>query len=195
MPSLMTNENVRLFWYDRLLRPIVIRIPDAVRPNHLTVFRFFMIPVVLYFFLLEQWSWAFVLFLIAALSDVLDGSLARCKKQITLWGTVADPIADKLLIGSAAIVLVTREVSGLFAALVVMSELFVVANALVWKWRGGGTFSANVYGKTKMFFQCVGVLCLLGRVATGWEGFQGVAIGSFVFAMIVALASARTYRP
>ncbi|MCK4496376.1 MAG: CDP-alcohol phosphatidyltransferase family protein, partial [Candidatus Aminicenantes bacterium] len=78
-------------------------------PNTLTILRIFLIPI-LVIVLLSQFKGkeivALVFFLLAALTDMLDGLWARRKKQITVFGQLFDPIADKLLIASAFICLV-----------------------------------------------------------------------------------------
>jgi phosphatidylglycerophosphate synthase len=91
MNSLMTNDNVKIFPHDKILAKTLLKlIPQEVYPNHLTVLRVLMTPVILYFLWSEKWSVVVPLFLAAALTDLLDGSLARTRKRITTWGTVAD---------------------------------------------------------------------------------------------------------
>ncbi|MBP9863824.1 CDP-alcohol phosphatidyltransferase family protein [Patescibacteria group bacterium] len=190
----MTNENVTLYAHDRLLAKTVLRlIPRQIRPNHLTILRALMIPIILYFVWLESWSIVIPLFLFAALTDVFDGSIARTRKQITLWGTIADPIADKLLIGSVVILFVAKEINVAFAAIIVLLEALIVISAVVKHHRGHQYVSANWYGKVKMVCQVVGVMSLLVARASGLEMFIPFSVGSLSVAIAFAVVSLYTY--
>lgn len=194
MNSLMTNENVKLFWHDKVLAKTLLRlIPKEVYPNHLTVLRVLMTPVILYFLWYENWNLVVPLFLVAALTDLLDGSLARTRKRITLWGTVADPIADKLLIGSVMILFVAREINPYFAAVIVLVEIAIAITAIVRKMRGHQYISANWYGKIKMLFQVIGVATLLIARWSGVDMIVPFSIGTLSIAIVFALMSLYTY--
>lgn len=194
MNSLMTNENVKVFTHDKVLSKTLLKlIPKEVYPNHLTVLRVCMVPAILYFLWYENWNIVVPLFLLAALTDLLDGSLARTRKQITLWGTVADPIADKLLIGSVMILFVAREVNPYFAAVIVVVELAIATTALVRRMRGQPYISANWYGKIKMLLQVIGVTALLIARWSGVDMFVPFSIGTLSIAIVFALMSLYTY--
>lgn len=190
---LMTNDTIRLFPHDRVFAKVFIPlIPSSVRPNHFTVLRFVLIPLVLFSIWLESWPASLTLFLLASFTDALDGSLARLRKQITMWGTVADPIADKLLIGSVVVLFVAREIHPGFAALIVLLEILIVIGALLRR-RRGSYVAANEYGKLKMFFQVVGVTFLLLAKLIGITFAIPFAIGTFSLALIFAMVSLVTY--
>jgi len=194
MNSLMTNDNVKIFPHDKILAKTLLKlIPQEVYPNHLTVLRVLMTPVILYFLWSEKWSVVVPLFLAAALTDLLDGSLARTRKRITTWGTVADPIADKLLIGSVMILFVAREINVYFAALTVFVEVAIATTALVRRLRGQPYISANWYGKIKMLFQVIGVSTLLIARWSGMDMFVPFSIGTLSIAIVFALMSLYTY--
>ncbi len=130
--GLMTNENIQLYFHDRLLAKTILRlIPSWIRPNHFTILRVCLVPVVLWFLWQDAWPIVVPLFFGTAATDMIDGSLARTRKQITLWGTVADPIADKLLIGSVVILFVAQEINVAFALVIVLLECLIVITALV----------------------------------------------------------------
>ena len=190
----MTNENVTLYAHDRLLAKTVLRlIPKQVRPNHLTILRALLTPFVLYYVWIEAWSIVIPLFLFAALTDVFDGSLARTRKQITLWGTIADPVADKLLIGSVVILFVAKEINAVFAAIIVLLEALIVMSAVVKHHQGHQYVSANWYGKIKMVCQVIGVMLLLVARASGLEMFIPFSVGSLSVAIAFAVVSLYTY--
>lgn len=191
---LMTNDNVRVYFHDRILERTLLRfIPRDVKPNHLTILRALLIPFVLYYLWLERWEVVVPLFLFTALTDVLDGSLARTRKQITMWGTVADPVADKFLIGSVVLLFVAREINIMFAAIIVILELLIVLTAVLKKKRGKQYFSANWYGKVKMLLQCVGVTALLIARWSGIDLFVPFSVGTLSVAIAFAIMSLYTY--
>ena len=73
--------------------------------NQLTMLRMALVPAFVMLALARQWSWALVVFVVAGLTDALDGYVARHSGQITRLGAMLDPVADKLLTGSAYVVL------------------------------------------------------------------------------------------
>ncbi len=189
----MTNENIVLAPFDKLLGAVFIRFfPKFIRPNHLTVLRILLTPFVLWLLWIEQWPWALGLFLFAAMTDAWDGAMARLRKQITLWGTMADPIADKLLVGTVVVLFVAKELNILFAILIVAVELLIVAGAL-YRRRQGRYASANGYGKIKMFLQILGVSFLLLAKLAGMSLAVPFAIGTLSLAIAFAVISLFTY--
>lgn len=190
---LMTNDTIQLYPHDRPLAWLIVRfLPKWLKPNHLTVLRFCLTPCVLFLLWMEWWPWAFALFVFTAFTDALDGTMARTRKQITLWGTMADPIADKLLIGSVVVLFVAKEVNPLFAALIVFMEILIVAGA-VYRKRRGIYSSANEYGKLKMLLQVVGVSLLLIAKLLGIHLVVPFAVGTLSLAIVFAIVSLLTY--
>ncbi len=100
------------------------------------------------------------LFLFVAFTDALDGALARTKDQITVWGMMFDPVADKFLIISAVAVLMVRSLNPVIAGGIIVSELLIIILALLWR-RAGNVVKANTWGKIKMILQVTGVFFLL----------------------------------
>lgn len=191
---LMTNENVRLYPHDRFLQATLLRlIPAWVTPNQLTMGRFLFTPFVILAISVQAWEWVFVLFLVAAFTDVLDGSLARTRKQITVWGTVADPIADKILVGSIALVFVATQIHPLFAGMLVALEFAIMTGAYV-RFRRKKTYtSANIFGKVKMGLQTLGVFLLIAHQFIAIPYALPMAIIVFGVALVLAVISFVTY--
>lgn len=190
---LVTNENVRLYFHDKILGATLVRlIPGFVHPNHVTMLRFVLIPIVTWLIWSGSWNWALSLFLFAAFTDALDGTLARLRKQITMWGTVADPVADKLLIGFAAVILVARELSPLLAAVIVSMELLIVVGA-TYRGRLGIHTSANGWGKAKMLLQVIGLACLLLASLYGGTALLYIGAAALILALPVGFISFLTY--
>ncbi len=187
------RDPYKLFPHDRLLAATLLRlIPRWVTPNMVTTLRFVLIPFVLATLSLEWWAVAVPLFLCTALTDAVDGSLARTRKQVTEWGTFFDPAADKLLIGSVVLLLVAQRVSPWFALLILGVEALIITGGFLRKRRGVVT-PANVFGKTKMFLQVVGVTFLLIAAWTDVGLYQDLSVGTLSVAVVFALISLFTY--
>lgn len=190
---LMTNDNIRLFFHDRLMEKTVLRlIPSWIKPNHVTVARLFLTPIVLYFLWREAWTIVLPLFLLTAFTDAIDGSLARTRRQITLWGTMADPAADKILIGSVVVLFVAREVNPIFAAIIIVIEVLIAISGLYRRAHGRLT-SANEYGKIKMVLQVLGVSLLLLARFFHFELAVPFAVGTLAVGIVFAIVSLITY--
>lgn len=167
-------------------------IPHVITPNMVTVFRMLCTPFVLWFLYLENYEVGVPFFLLAALTDALDGSMARVRQKITDWGTFYDPVADKLLIGLVVLLVVAKHVNILFALIIILLELLIVLGGVVRK-RQGKITSANIFGKTKMCLQVLGVAFLLIALWAGFDLFIPVSIGTFSLAIVFAVISLFTY--
>src|SRR3989344_1926609 len=141
---------------DRAVAKIFLPIlPPSVTPNAITVFRFISIPVIAYLLLTDFWTAGTVLFVISAFSDALDGALARTTNQISKWGIIADPVADKLLITTVAVIAVVKFLGWPLAVVIILLEVLLVLSAY-FRYRGK-LMPAKSMGKLKMILQCFGV--------------------------------------
>ncbi len=133
-------------------------------PNFLTVSRILLIPVFVMLFVTPTPTRALaaaMVFVVAAVTDLLDGYLARRHSQITKLGRLLDPIADKLLVLSALILLVQYDrVSALVAILIIAREVAVTGIRAIAA-AEGMILSAEVTGKYKMALQVVAVVLLV----------------------------------
>ena len=155
----MSHQNILLT--DRLLSKTFLRlIPYKITPNQITAFRFVMVPFIFFLLIYGNYLWGGILFVIAALSDALDGARARTSDRITNWGKLYDPLADKLLIGAAASILVVRFISLYLALAMITIELFLITTAYYKRSHFHREIQANSVGKTKMIFQSVGIIIL-----------------------------------
>lgn len=189
----MNNRDPRkLFPHDHLLKPITFLIPEAVHPNHVTVFRMILIPIVLWLLFVENWAIGIPLFIFAAFTDALDGTLARLRKRITDWGTFYDPVADKMLVGSVMLLIVIQYVNPIIAVALIAVEVMIIVGGW-YRRRKKGLVSANVWGKVKMFLEVIGVTLLLFSVWFGADLFVDISQGTLVLAIIFAIASLLTY--
>jgi CDP-diacylglycerol--glycerol-3-phosphate 3-phosphatidyltransferase len=169
----MSEARVRYFSkvtpIDRILAATFLKlIPESITPNRITLFRFITIPFILYFLLADYMLLGTVLFVISAFSDALDGARARMTKHITSWGILCDPFADKLLIGSVAMIMISKYISVYLALGIVSIELLLVAfSYLRYK---GHLVPAKTVGKLKMVLQCFGIgfVMLFALLGTPW---------------------------
>jgi len=183
------NINVRVLPHDRLLaRTLIPLIPKRVRPNHITVARMFLTPFVVLVLLRGWYAVGTPLFLLVAFTDALDGSLARVRRQVTEWGTLYDPIADKLLIGSVLFLIVLRHINfALGIALLVVEAALIVGGW--WRRTCGRIEPANVWGKSKMIAEVIGITLLLVAVWSGQHLLVDVSSATLGLALVVAIIS------
>ncbi|MDP3089516.1 MAG: CDP-diacylglycerol--glycerol-3-phosphate 3-phosphatidyltransferase [Nitrospira sp.] len=153
-------------------------------PNLLTLTRILLIPVFVVLFVTpdpDRSLMAAIVFVVAAVTDMLDGYLARRSGQVTKLGKLLDPIADKLLVLSALILLVNVDrVSALVAILIIARELGVTGIRAIAA-SEGFIIAAETTGKYKMALQVVAIVMLI------LEGTSLAALGNLHLAGIVTL--------
>ena len=170
-------------------------------PNKITLTRIFMIPVFVLFFYLDVmngWNYlvAAIVFVLAASTDALDGHIARSRGLVTNLGNFLDPIADKVLVSTALILLLTRGwafevdffagwgliVAGICVAVILARELIVSGFRMIAAGRGI-VLAADKLGKLKTVFQDASIaLILAGMAFIGYEaGVVIAAVGIFCF--------------
>ncbi len=128
-------------------------------PNQLTLLRLIFIPFVIIAVFDGDWPWALGLLLAAALSDALDGLLARALHQQTLLGQYLDPLADKLLLSSLFLVLsFVKKIPWKYTVLVFSRDLCIVATAVVlYATVGFRDFRPSIWGKLNTACQIAAV--------------------------------------
>ena len=127
-------------------------------PNSVTVARVFLVPVFVALSYHDSTAaavWAFVVFLVASISDFVDGYLARRSGTESRLGQFLDPLADKLLVGAALVVLVDTRSFPLWAALVIAVREVAVQILRVQVVQRGGTLPASSAAKLKTMLQIV----------------------------------------
>lgn len=177
-----------------LARTVLPLIPKWVTPNAITWFRFATIPFVAYLFFTEQYNVGLILFLISAFSDAVDGSMARTRSRITEWGKTFDPVADKLLIGVSAFIMVSKFLNPYLAATVILIEFFIIVSAYYRKKVYGVPIEAELSGKVKMVLQSLGVASVLVGAVSGISQFFIIAYYLIYLAIIFAIISLVVYK-
>ncbi len=183
----------KLYFWDRLMARTLFKIvPEYIKPNHITILRLILIPAILTLLWFEKYFSGLLLFLFAAVTDFLDGSLARVRNQITEWGKVYDPLVDKLLICLTIAVLLIRHVDFWSMTVVIIVEVLIIAAAMVKKWRGLAVQS-NLWGKIKMNLQVLGVVALILSLILQSASLAHFSNGTFYVAIAFAVLSLFTY--
>src|SRR5687768_16358758 len=130
-------------------------------PNALTLIRILLVPVVVVALTVETTGGeaiAAIVFAIAALTDGLDGYIARSRQSVTTFGKVMDPVADKLMIAAALISLVSLERLAAWVAMVIIAREFAVSGLRIAAGQQGVVIPASGLGKVKTIVQVVAVL-------------------------------------
>ncbi len=138
-------------------------------PNLLTVLRIVLVPVFLWLALKALWLPAWAVFVVAALTDWLDGTIARKYNIISDFGKLWDPLADKLIVLSALGVLTWTppfRLCWVIFALVALREIAITILREVWS-RRRLIIPADRWGKLKTVLQMVGIIACLGCLAFG----------------------------
>jgi CDP-diacylglycerol--glycerol-3-phosphate 3-phosphatidyltransferase len=184
------NKDVPNYPTDRVFaRLIAPLIPSSVLPNHLTVLRMLLVPLVVYFLYKEQYAIGVPFFLFVSLTDWFDGALARTRRQITEWGILYDPIADKLLIGSVLFVIVLQHINFVLGMCLLLVEFSFVLIGWYKRMHDAAIEPANVWGKVKMVAEVAGILLLLVALWSGIDLFVDLSNGTLAVALVAALVS------
>lgn len=138
-------------------------------PNKLTMFRVILIPFFVVFMLVDittvnKWI-ALVIFIVASLTDLLDGRIARKYNLVTNFGKFMDPLADKLLVCSALICLVELEKLPAWMVIVIIAREFIISGFRLIASDNGVVIAASYWGKFKTTFQMVMICLLIADIA------------------------------
>lgn len=140
-------------------------------PNKLTVFRIILVPIMVIipflgisgqFLNVPIENWIIIsIFIIASYTDHLDGKIARKNNIITTFGKFADPLADKILVLSAMLMLVEIQKLPAWIPIIILAREFVVSGyRLIAVEKGGNVIAANIWGKIKTVTQMIGVIIM-----------------------------------
>jgi CDP-diacylglycerol--glycerol-3-phosphate 3-phosphatidyltransferase len=163
-------------------------------PNSLTLLRIFFVPLLVVLLLTKEPNmdlWAVGVFLLAAITDLLDGYLARRRAQVSRVGILLDPIADKLLTSAAFISLVELQQIPAWIVVIIIGREFAVSGLRSIASAEGFTMPASDLGKTKMVLQVAAITVIVlerryPRLQPLGDGFLWLVVG-------IALLSAAEY--
>ena len=161
-------------------------------PNTLTVLRILLVPVMVVALTSELPGGSAIaagVFAAAAITDGLDGYIARSRQSVTTFGKVMDPVADKLLIAAALISLVSLDRLAPWVAMVIIAREFAVSGLRIAAGQQGVVIPASMLGKVKTIVQVAAVLALIAVDDT-----RQVWVQALVYAMVLlTVASGADY--
>lgn len=176
-------------------------------PNKLTIFRVILVPIMViipFFNIKGEWLgipityWIInIIFVIASLTDKLDGYIARSKNQITTFGKFLDPIADKILVLAAMLMLVEMNKLPAWIPIIVITREFIVSGyRLVAVTKGGEVIAASIWGKIKTVTQMLAIIlafldiyefgAFLSTSLTGYSLILNIASTTIMFISVIA---------
>ena len=183
--------------------------------NKLTIFRIILVPimVIIPFFAIEgsflgipMTLWLMnLVFIIASITDKLDGYIARSRNQVTTFGKFLDPLADKILVLTAMILLVEmNRLPGWIPIIVLAREFIISGYRLVAVEKGGTVIAASVWGKVKTVTQMVAIIlaladtngfgaCFSGNITGAYWGYNLVATVIMLVSVIACVFSGWDY--
>jgi cardiolipin synthase (CMP-forming) len=145
----------------------------ATTANQLTILRIVFVPVFIILLVYHELGWALATFVLAGLTDVLDGIIARRFGQKTSIGAVLDPIADKLLMASSILILSLPQMEfhntiprWLLIVIIFRDVFILLVSLIVVLMVGWRVFTPSPYGKISTFMQ---VLTVLAVLYTNWQ--------------------------
>lgn len=139
--------------------------------NKLTLIRILLVPIFLVFIGTKDIPYgstiATIIFVLASITDKLDGYIARSRNQITNFGKFMDPLADKLLVTAALISLVELQIVPAWAAVIIIAREFAVSGLRSIAASQGKVIAASWWGKIKTVIQIIAIILLLVKVNIG----------------------------
>lgn len=163
-------------------------------PNSLTILRIALIPFFVVFMLADIGNAgkyiALVIFVIASLTDMLDGYLARKNHQITNFGKFMDPLADKLLVCSALVCFVDQNRLASWIVIIIIAREFIISGFRLVASDNGIVIAASYWGKAKTISQMIMIILLI----LDWGGIFNILETIFVWlALILTIVSLIDY--
>ena len=163
-------------------------------PNSLTALRLLAVPILIWLLALDTSdarAWATVVFLLAAFTDLLDGAIARKRGEVTSFGKLADPIADKALIGTALIGLSIMNDLAWWITIVILVRELGVTFLRMWVLKYG-VIPASRGGKAKTMAQIIAISMYL-YVPENLVWWNNVAEGVMAIAVLLTLITGFDY--
>ena len=162
-------------------------------PNQLTLLRMIFLPFIVINLVKHDFKWALALFVLAGLSDFLDGLLARTLHQQTVLGQYLDPIADKLLMSTMFMVLsIERLIPWKYTVLVFSRDISILLlSGVLFMIAGLRDFRPSIFGKANTFSQVAAIffVMLLLVKPIGWVKIAGITFlhATFFFTIVSAV--------
>lgn len=160
-------------------------------PNMLTILRVILIPFFVVFMLFDITGYdnyiALAIFVIASLTDMLDGYLARKNHQVTNFGKFMDPLADKLLVCTAMICLMDVDKLPCLVVIIIIAREFIISGFRLVASDNGIVIAASWWGKAKTISQMVMIIVLILDLGGVFATFETVLIYLALILTVVSL--------
>ncbi|MDE7389978.1 MAG: CDP-diacylglycerol--glycerol-3-phosphate 3-phosphatidyltransferase [Lachnospiraceae bacterium] len=164
-------------------------------PNKLTLLRIILVPFFAAFLLLDgiphHYLIALILFIVASITDMLDGKIARKHNMVTDFGKFADPLADKILVMAAFSCFVQQQIIGAAFLIIALFREFTVTSVRLVAAGSGKVVAANMWGKAKTVSQMIAIIAVLADLylvelfSNGIITYPGGVLKDFVGAVNV----------
>lgn len=162
-------------------------------PNKLTLLRVILIPFFVICLLAVEAGWgkwaALAIFIIASLTDTLDGYLARRDNLVTNFGKFMDPLADKLLVCSAMICLVDMERIPSWIVIIIIGREFVISGFRLIASDNGVVIAANYWGKIKTVCQMIMIIVVIANLGGFFAIVEQILIYLSLILTVISLAT------
>jgi len=166
-------------------------------PNKLTIFRIILVPVLVIIALLDvpnKWIFVNLVFIIASITDKLDGDIARKTNQVTTFGKFLDPLADKILVLSAMMILVEiGEIPAWIPIIVITREFVVSGYRLIAVEQNGEVIAASIWGKIKTVTQMIAIILAFISVHMGNNLIHIITMIIMIISVIATVFSGVNY--
>ena len=157
--------------------------------NKLTLFRIVLVPIMVlipylnlkgdFFGLPYTYFFMEIVFIVASITDKLDGYIARSKNQVTTYGKFLDPLADKILVLTALVLLVElKKIPAWIPVIVLAREFLVSGYRLIAVEKGGKVIAASIWGKLKTATQMVAIILIMFDPNSFGDCFKGILEGA-----------------
>ena len=163
-------------------------------PNKLTIFRVILIPFFVVLLLLDPSNQMYryislAIFIVASLTDTLDGYLARRDNLVTNFGKFMDPLADKLLVCSAIICLVDMERIPSWIVIIIIGREFVISGFRLIASDNGVVIAANYWGKIKTVCQMIMIIVVIANLGGFFAIVEQILIYLSLILTVISLAT------
>lgn len=161
-------------------------------PNKLTTFRVILIPFFVFFMLAPDMTGinnyiAVAIFIVASLTDLLDGKIARKYNLVTNFGKFMDPLADKLLVCSAMICLIQTGQLAAWIVVIIIAREFIISGFRLIAAENGVVIAANYWGKFKTASQMVMIILLLADLGGVFDTLAQIFIWISLALTVISL--------
>lgn len=164
-------------------------------PNKLTLLRVIMVPFFMFFMLTDFVPFspviALAIFILASITDAMDGHIARSRNLITTFGKFLDPLADKVLVVAALIGLCELGIVGAVPLIIIVSREFMVSGLRLVTANEGVVVAAGIWGKLKTAFTMIAIIVIMLGMCFNFEG-QAQTTANIIYQALIWISTVLT---